>query len=141
MVVPDGHADALGKLLEFNSSCAPVFVQRGAIAALDDAAASVPRLRAHMQSCRDRLISGLARLPGVTAASPEGGMYAFLRVEGVNDSLAFAKRLVADHGLGLAPGAAFGPEGEGWLRWCFASRDLARLDEGVGRLAQALQRL
>jgi aspartate/methionine/tyrosine aminotransferase len=68
-------------------------------------------------------------------------MYAFLRVEGVNDSLAFAKRLVADHGLGLAPGAAFGPEGEGWLRWCFASRDLARLDEGVGRLAQALQRL
>ena len=34
--------------------------------------------------------------------------------------LALAKRLVTDHGLGLAPGAAFGPEGEGWLRWCFA---------------------
>ena len=45
MVVPDGHVQALGKLVEFNSSCAPVFVQRGAIAALDGAGASVPRLR------------------------------------------------------------------------------------------------
>ena len=140
MVVPDGHAQALGKLVEFNSSCAPVFVQRGAIAAIDGAAASVPRLREHMRACRDRLIAGLSQLPGLTVATPLGGMYAFLRVEGVSDSLALAKRLVTDHGLGLAPGAAFGPEGEGWLRWCFASRDPARLDEGVRRLAQALER-
>ena len=54
----------------------------------------------------------------MTAASPPGGLYAFFRVEGEDDSLAFAKRLVAEHGLGLAPGAAFGAEGEGWLRWC-----------------------
>jgi aspartate/methionine/tyrosine aminotransferase len=140
MVVPEGRAEDLGKLVEFNSSCAPVFVQRGAIAAIDGAQASVPRLRAHMQACRDRLAAGLERLPGVTAAAPVGGMYVFLRVNGVDDSLAFAKQLVADHGLGLAPGAAFGPEGEGWLRWCFASRDPARLDEGVRRLAQALAR-
>jgi aspartate/methionine/tyrosine aminotransferase len=66
-------------------------------------------------------------------------MYAFFRIEGQDDSLALAKRLVADHGLGLAPGAAFGPEGEGWLRWCFASRDPARLDLGLQRLAGALR--
>ena len=66
-------------------------------------------------------------------------MYAFFRVEGEDDSLAFAKRLVAEHGLGLAPGAAFGPEGEGWLRWCFASRDPARLDQGLQRLAGAIR--
>jgi aspartate/methionine/tyrosine aminotransferase len=65
-------------------------------------------------------------------------MYAFFRVPGAGDSLAFAKRLVAEHGLGLAPGAAFGAEGEGWLRWCFASQDPARLLAGVGRLKQAL---
>ena len=72
-------------------------------------------------------------------ASPPGGLYAFFRVEGEDDSLAFAKRLVAEHGLGLAPGAAFGPEGEGWLRWCFASRDPARLDQGLQRLAAAIR--
>jgi aspartate/methionine/tyrosine aminotransferase len=45
---------------------------------------------------------------------------------------------VGEVGLGLAPGAAFGPEAEGWLRWCFASRDPARLEEGVRRLRRFL---
>jgi len=66
-------------------------------------------------------------------------MYAFFRVEGQDDSLAFAKRLVVEAGLGLAPGAAFGDEAEGWLRWCFASRDASRLELGVDRLAGALR--
>ena len=54
------------------------------------------------------------------------------------DSLALAKHLVARHGLGLAPGAAFGDEGEGWSRWCFASQAPARLDLGLARLRGAL---
>jgi aspartate/methionine/tyrosine aminotransferase len=66
-------------------------------------------------------------------------MYAIFRVEGENDSLAFAKRLVLEAGLGLAPGVAFGPEGEGWLRWCFASREPRRLEEGVRRLRGSLR--
>ena len=99
----------------------------------------MPGLVARLQACRDRLVAGLQTLPGVTVASPPGGLYAFFRVEGEDDSLAFAKRLVAEHGLGLAPGAAFGPEGEGWLRWCFASRDPARLDQGLQRLAAAIR--
>ena len=66
-------------------------------------------------------------------------MYVWFRVPGVDDSLAYAKRLVAEHGLGLAPGAAFGDEGEGGLRWCFASQDPARLLAGVDRLKAALR--
>jgi aspartate/methionine/tyrosine aminotransferase len=139
LVLPEGHAEHMGKLLEFNSSCAPVFVQRGGLAALGIAAEFVPRLRAHLQACRNRLVGGLQALAGVTVASPPGGMYAFFAIEGEADSLALAKRLVARHGLGLAPGSAFGPEGQGWLRWCFASRDPARLDAGVARLAEALR--
>jgi aspartate/methionine/tyrosine aminotransferase len=45
---------------------------------------------------------------------------------------------IPPRGLGLAPGVAFGDEGEGWLRWCFASRDPSRLGRGVERLARAL---
>ncbi|MDH5541286.1 MAG: pyridoxal phosphate-dependent aminotransferase, partial [Rhizobacter sp.] len=52
---------------------------------------------------------------------------------------AFAKRLVDEVGLGLAPGVAFGAEGEGWLRWCFASREPSRLSQGVERLERALR--
>jgi aspartate/methionine/tyrosine aminotransferase len=138
LVLPRGSEDNAGKLLEFNSSCAPVFIQRAGQAALGIADAFVPGLVAHLRACRDRLVTGLQALPGVTVASPPGGMYAFFRVEGRDDSLAFAKELVAAHGLGLAPGAAFGDEGEGWLRWCFASQDPARLDLGLARLAGAL---
>lgn len=138
MVLPPAQLDAAGKLLEFNTSCPPVFVQRGAQAALAMADDFVPGLVQRLKAGCDRLHDGLARLPGVQAARPLGGMYAWFRIDGETDSLALAKRLVREHGLGLAPGVAFGPEGEGWLRWCFASRDPARLDAGVQRLAEAL---
>lgn len=138
LVAPVALMPAIGKLIEFNTSCAPVFVQRGGLAALAHADDYVPTLVEHLRRCRDTLLPRLAALPGVKVAVPEGGMYAFLRVAGQDDSLAFAKRLVVDAGLGLAPGSAFGDEAEGWLRWCFASRDPQRLVRGVERLAGAL---
>jgi aspartate/methionine/tyrosine aminotransferase len=139
LVLPRASADAAGKLLEFNTSCAPVFVQRGGQAALAMADDFVPALVARFREGRDRLIGGLQAMPGVTVALPLGGLYAFFKVAGEDDSLALAKRLVAQHGLGLAPGSAFGPEGEGWLRWCFASRQIERLDDGLSRLRAALR--
>ncbi len=139
LVVPEALTDAIGKLIEYNTSCAPVFVQRAGLAGLQGAAAFVPGLVQRLRTCRDTLLPQLAALPGVQVAVPEGGMYAFFRVDGQDDSLAFAKRLVTEAGLGLAPGVAFGPEAEGWLRWCFASRDPTRLSDGVQRLARALR--
>ena len=139
MVAPVRVIEAMAKLIEFNTSCAPVFVQRAALAALAGAADFVPGLVQGLRRCRDTLLPQLAALPGVEVAVPDGGMYAFFRVAGQQDSFAFAKRLVADAGLGLAPGVAFGPEAEGWLRWCFASKDPARLSLGVERLARMLR--
>jgi aspartate/methionine/tyrosine aminotransferase len=138
LVLPRGQLDAVAKLIEFNTSCAPVFVQRGALAGLAMADDFVPTLVRRLQVCRDRLVHGLHALPGVQLACPVGGMYAFFRIDGQDDSLALARRLVTEQGLGLAPGVAFGAEGEGWLRWCFASHDPARLDRGLARLAAAM---
>jgi aspartate/methionine/tyrosine aminotransferase len=138
MVVPDGVVAQIGKLIEFNTSCAPEFVQHGGLAALDMGDLFVDGLVQRLRACRDLLLGQLQALPGVTVAVPDGGLYAFLRIEGQADSLALAKRLVAEHGLGLAPGIAFGSEGEGWLRWCFASHEPQRITRGVARLAQAL---
>ena len=66
-------------------------------------------------------------------------MYLFLRVAGQTDSLRLAKRLIDEVGLGLAPGRAFGPEGEGWLRWCFAA-EWTKVESGIERLAKFLSR-
>ncbi|MFM7970730.1 MAG: pyridoxal phosphate-dependent aminotransferase [Betaproteobacteria bacterium] len=138
LVLPPGAIVPMGKLIEFNTSCAPVFVQRAGLAALQMQAAWVPDLVARLRGCRDTLTQALQALPGLGVAVPEGGLYAFLQVPQEPDSLALATRLVRDHGLGLAPGAAFGVEGEGWLRWCFASQDPLRLLEGVRRLRAGL---
>ena len=66
-------------------------------------------------------------------------MYVFFRVDGCTDSIAFAKDLVDRAGVGLAPGSAFGPEGDGWLRWCHAV-DESKLAEGIARFVGYLGR-
>jgi len=139
LVVPATLVDALGKLIEFNTSCTSVFTQRAALAALAHRDEITPAIVAHLKTCRDTLVPLLAAIPGVQLASPRGGMYAFFKIDGFDDSLAVAKRLVLEAGLGLAPGAAFAPEAGGWLRWCFASKDPGRLQEGVRRLRAWLE--
>ena len=134
LVLPESLVDAMGKLIEFNTSCASVFTQRAALAALAYRKEITPRLVEHFKTCRDTLVPLLAAVPGVQVAAAHGGMYAFFKLEGFDDSMTVAKRLVAEAGLGLAPGDAFAPEARGWLRWCFASKDPARLIEGVRRL-------
>ena len=139
LVVPPSLMADLGKLVEYNTSCAPVFVQRAGIAALTRGEPVVARTRARFRHARDFLMKELKNIRGVQVAPPEGTMYAFFSIEGMTDSLAFCKRLVREVGLGLAPGAAFGPEGEGYVRWCFAASE-DRLADGVERLARALEK-
>ncbi|MBE7368629.1 pyridoxal phosphate-dependent aminotransferase [Ramlibacter pallidus] len=135
LVMPPDMTHHMGKLIEFNTSCASVFTQRAAIEAIRRTDEVTPRVVAHLKACRDTLVPLLQALPGVELSPAKGGMYAFFKLDGYDDSLALAKRLVAEAGIGLAPGNAFAPEAQGWLRWCFASKDLARLRQGVDRLA------
>jgi aspartate/methionine/tyrosine aminotransferase len=134
LVLPPALTEPVGKLIEFNTSCAPVFVQRGAVAAIAHGDAVTPALVAHLRHCRDTLVPLLQSVPGVALATPRAGMYAFFQLPAQGDCLEVAKRLVREAGLGLAPGSAFGAEASGWLRWCFASRETDRLVEGVARL-------
>ncbi len=134
LVMPPDMTDAMGKLIEFNTSCCSVFTQRAGLAALQRRQDITPRVVAHLKACRDTLVGGLQTLPGLEVSLPLGGMYAFFRIPGHDDGLATAKRLVTEAGLGLAPGEAFGSEAAGWLRWCFASQDPQRLLLGVERL-------
>ncbi|MGA8514645.1 MAG: pyridoxal phosphate-dependent aminotransferase [Burkholderiaceae bacterium] len=134
LVLPPSATPHVSKLIEFNTSCAPTFVQRAGVTAIANESNITPALVAHFRRCRDTLVPLLQALPGVHVQPCKGGMYAFFQIEGYQESLPLAKRLVSEAGLGLAPGSAFAPEGEGWLRWCFASKDVSRLGLGVERL-------
>ena len=140
LVMPPSVTPQMGKLIEFNTSWASVFTQRAGVVALQRTDEVTPQVVAHLKACRDTLVPLLAAIPGVEVAAAEGGMYAFFRLEGFEDSVSTAKRLVLEAGLGLAPGDAFAPEARGWLRWCFASKDLGRLLEGVERLTHWLEK-
>jgi aspartate/methionine/tyrosine aminotransferase len=137
VVLPAALEADLGKLVEYNTSCAPVFVQRAGLAAVTQGEPVIAHTLERFRKARDFLVQELRTIPGVEVASPSGTMYVFVRVRGMTDSLAFCKKLVAEHGLGLAPGSAFGPEGEGYVRWCIAA-DPAKLADGVARLRRAL---
>ena len=140
LVMPPSMTHSIGKLIEFNTSCSSVFTQRAGVVALQRRSEVTPRVVAHLKQCRDTLIPALQAMDGVRVASPRGGMYAFFQLEGHDNALHTAKQLVAQAKLGLAPGSAFAPEADGWLRWCFASKDLSRLTQGVERLQNWLRR-
>lgn len=138
ITAPESVIDDLGKLLEYNTSCVPESTQRAAAAAITHGETAVAHLRAHLATTRAYLADTLRALPGVEVPDAGGAMYAFFRIEGGEDSLRLAKQLVNQAGLGLAPGAAFGPEGETWLRWCHAV-SLQRLQQGTERLKTFLR--
>jgi aspartate/methionine/tyrosine aminotransferase len=138
VVAPEPLMADLGKLIEYNTSCAPGFVQRAGVVAIERGEEIIAHTVSRYQAARDFLYERLNALPGITAPKPKGAMYLFFRVDGAQDTLALCKRLVVEAKLGLAPGNAFGPEGEGYIRWCFAS-SLERLDDGVKRLSRFME--
>ena len=139
LAVPEELSTDLGKIIEYNTSCIFEPVQRAATVAIAQGEPEVARLRAQLTATRELLVSELRALPGVVVPEAGGAMYVFFRIAGWDDTLSLAKRLVEEAGLGLAPGGAFGPEGEGWLRWSHATSPEKLLD-GVARLKAFLAR-
>jgi len=109
------------------------------VVAIKDGESTIAHTLHRYRRARSFLVDALGAVPGVQAALPDGAMYVFFRVAGVSNSLEFCKQLVHEARLGLAPGSAFGPEGEGFVRWCFAASE-DRLADGVGRLRSFLRR-
>jgi len=131
------HPAVLGanfdRLVEFNTSGAPRFLQDGCITALTEGEGFACHVIERCRLGRDLVHQRLSALPRVRLACPDGAFYAFFAVEGLSDSLAYAKEILEEVSVGLAPGSAFGPGGEGHLRLCFAG--------GTERLSAALERL
>jgi aspartate/methionine/tyrosine aminotransferase len=137
MVVPEGTRDSFTELVEMTHSGVAEFVQAAALAALADED-FVEQFRAYCRAGRAMTTQALAGLNRVRFAAPPGAFYAFIGIEGLTDSLAFALRLVESYGVAVAPGAAFGSGGEGHVRLCFAQSPML-LTRALSRLRDALQ--
>ncbi|MBM3559603.1 MAG: aminotransferase class I/II-fold pyridoxal phosphate-dependent enzyme [Alphaproteobacteria bacterium] len=119
---PAALGEAFSKLNEFNVAAPAAFVQHAGVVAVEQGEPLVAAMVERYRHNRDLVFQRLAGMRRVRLARPEGAFYAFFRLDGMTDSVATAKALIERAGVGLAPGLAFGPAGEGWLRLCFAAR-------------------
>ena len=138
LIHPRGLSATFAALGQYNTTSIPTFVQHAAIAALEEGDDFIRTMVGRCAESRAILVEGLARLPGVTVVPPDGAFYLMAHVAGGEPSLDLAFRLLREAKVGVAPGTAFGPEGEGFIRLCFAiSPALAR--EAVDRLSAVLR--
>jgi aspartate/methionine/tyrosine aminotransferase len=121
-------------LTEYNIAGPAGFIQRAGVVAVREGEPFVQEIVRRYGAARDLVMARIAAIPRLSLAPPAAAFYAFFRVDGMTDSLAFAKELLAATGVGLAPGAAFGAGGEGHLRLCFAAT-LPTLERAFDRLA------
>jgi len=118
---PPWIGDPLAELFEYSVSTVPPFLQRAAVVAVEKGEDLVQEIRERCRQGRDIVTPALTAHPRVVMAPPVAAFYAFFKVDGMTDSVAWAKQLYRETKVGVAPGLAFGPDGEGWIRLCFAS--------------------
>jgi aspartate aminotransferase len=132
--------DQFAKLVQINTSGVPHFLQRGAIAALEKGDGFLAEMVERCRAGGEQVFQRLSGNPRITIARPEAAFYAFFSIDGVTDTLGFCKKLAKEYKVGLAPGEAFGPGGEGNVRLCFAS-GAERLSKGLDRIDAAIKAL
>lgn len=126
-------------LIQYSTSGVAVFMQRAGIAALDKGETFVKHMIERSKRGRELTVNVLGKSNRVRLAPPDGAFYAFFSVEGEKDSRALAMRLIDEAGVGLAPGTAFGPGAEPFLRLCFA-RSPESVETVLNRIADWLKR-
>jgi aspartate/methionine/tyrosine aminotransferase len=136
---PPPLAPVIEDLVQYSTSGVPVPTQRAAAAALAGGETFLAENIARLTESRDILAQGLVATGRAEFAVPEGAFYLFPRILGHTDTRQLAFRLIDEAGLGVAPGYAFGPGGEGRLRLCFA-RAPSVIAEATRRLVAWISR-
>ncbi len=121
-------------LMQYSISGVPAFLQRGAVAALNEGDAFVDEQVERARKARDIVCQRLLATGRVSLTPPAGAFYAFFGIDGVTDTRQTAFDLIDSSNVGLAPGTAFGAGGEGSFRLCFHRR-LDHIEEAADRLA------
>ncbi|MFC4625760.1 pyridoxal phosphate-dependent aminotransferase [Daeguia caeni] len=135
MVTHPSLGGVIENLVQYSNSGVAQFIQRGAVAALDQGEDFIVMQVERARATRDRLCAALQATGKVRLAPPQGAFYLFFGVEGITDSGKAAIDLVDQARVGLAPGTAFGAGGEAFFRLCFG-RDPTQVDKAGERLVR-----
>ena len=129
---------AMSKLQSQSTSSTAAMVQKAAIAALNGSQACVAEMRADYLKLRNRILAGLAEIPGITCTRPDGAFYvypnvsAFLGKPGARKTTSeLASRLLHEAHVVSVPGEGFGTQQHIRLSYAVAHVDI---EEGLVRM-------
>lgn len=138
MVGPARAEEAIRDVALYDNMGPPSFTQFGGIEALRHGEPFLEEQIALWRSNLGLITEQFDQSNRITAFRPQSTFYSFFKVEGEEDCLTFARRLIDDVGLSLAPGCAFGKVGKGYMRLCFAVSQ-EKLEKCLDRLDTALR--
>ncbi|MCR5858363.1 pyridoxal phosphate-dependent aminotransferase [Mesorhizobium sp. J428] len=132
-VHPDLQA-VFENLIQYSTSGVAQFMQRGAVAALDQGDAFIASQVERAHQARDIVCRILGETGRARFSVPAGAFYLYFSIDGVTDVRQAAFDIVDQANVGLAPGTAFEEDGAGFFRICFHRR-LDQVEESANRLA------
>ena len=138
IIVPPDLIRPLQKMHQNFFISANAFVQAAGIAALKDALPDSERMRREYDQRRRFIVPGLRALGFGLASEPNGAFYAFANAKRFSsDSYAFTFEILERAKVCVAPGVGFGKNGEGYLRFSYAS-SMENIEEALRRLKSFL---
>jgi aspartate/methionine/tyrosine aminotransferase len=134
MVAPEEMADRLKDFLVSAISCTAAFTQWAGIEALTGNQEFIPEMMKRFKEKRDKIVNGLNSISGFHCLKPKGAFYVFPNIKKTEmSSQKCADHLLYKAGIAALPGTAFGPYGEGYLRFSYAST-LKNIDSAINRI-------
>jgi len=138
VIAPREHVRSLQTLYGNFFISTNEFVQWAGVAALREAVDETARFRRIFAERRRAMVDGLRAIGLGVGFEPEGAFYVLANARRfTRDSVAFAYEILERAHVAVTPGAAFGSNAEGYLRFSYAS-SVERIREGLRRLGDFL---
>nr|HPK87640.1 aminotransferase class I/II-fold pyridoxal phosphate-dependent enzyme [Atribacterota bacterium] len=144
LALPERLANEIIKVQQNTAVCPNSVTQRAALYGLqqeEETKLAIENMRRAYQERRDILVKGLNEIKGFHCLTPEGAFYAFPNISELGKSSEELSMYLLDEcGVVTVPGTAFGEQGEGYLRFSYATssdmikKGLEKIKEGIDKL-------
>ncbi|MHA2171775.1 MAG: pyridoxal phosphate-dependent aminotransferase [Candidatus Kariarchaeaceae archaeon] len=137
-VGPENIIDRMGLLISTTISCVSPFTQKAGIEALIGPQTDLHNNMIAFRERRDAIVKGLNEIPGFSCLTPQGAFYAFPNITGTGmRSKQIADYLLTEAGVACLPGTIFGQNGEGYLRFSYAT-DVQTINKAIDQIKDAI---
>jgi aspartate aminotransferase len=143
-LVPQPVAGAMLKLQSHSTSNPTSISQKAAVEALRGPQESVQIMLAEYRKRRDFVVQRLRQIPGVACADPKGAFYAYPNIgaalgkKGIQNTLQFSEKLLAEAHVAVVPGEAFGTNRHVRISYATSMHELERGLERIHRFIAEL---